>query len=296
MRHEIFDGTDRHDAIAVNRPNSIENRLSKLLIYLRQTYPGKGWEQYLENDSVIVWQKIIVSGHSQGGGHAGFISKQKEVARVVMFAAADVLPLLGRRADWVTMPGPTPPERYFGFIHELDESIPLTAQLNMWSDYGMPAFGDLVLTDSIAAPYNASHMLYSRLLITQGPVSYHGCIVVSYYTPKDANGNPIYEPVWEYMIGSTDSVSVGTVNLGELSLNVFPNPVLAGNSFFVKMPAPADGVLTLFAPNGMLIWEGRFSNKTDLEIPSTDLPSGAYWLKIATNTAVYSKKIIVHHH
>lgn len=89
VRLEILDGTDRTPLVDVNRANSAENRIIKLLIYLRSQYPNDNWGQFLIDDSTINWSKIIVSGHSQGGGHAGILGRYHSVARVVMFAAMD---------------------------------------------------------------------------------------------------------------------------------------------------------------------------------------------------------------
>jgi len=64
VRLEIKDGADRTPLVNVTRANSIENRLIKLLQYLRARFPNEGWGQYLENDSAIRWASIVVSGHS----------------------------------------------------------------------------------------------------------------------------------------------------------------------------------------------------------------------------------------
>ena len=68
---EIKDGVDRTNLVNVNRPNSIENRLIKLLIYLRTQRPAENWGQFLLDDQTINWTRVVVAGHSQGGGHAG---------------------------------------------------------------------------------------------------------------------------------------------------------------------------------------------------------------------------------
>lgn len=46
-RMEVIDGIDRTSAIDVNRANSIENRLIKLLHYLDDNHPSENWGQYL---------------------------------------------------------------------------------------------------------------------------------------------------------------------------------------------------------------------------------------------------------
>ena len=134
-RLEVFDGADRHDSINVDVSNSIKNRTLKLLQYLATTYPSENWSQYYTG-TTINWNKIIVSGHSQGGGHAGIISKLNTVDRVVMFAATDWINSLNRYADWITWNSVTTSDKYYGFIHQQDEAINLNLQKDTWIQYG----------------------------------------------------------------------------------------------------------------------------------------------------------------
>ncbi|MGE5352631.1 MAG: BPSS1187 family protein, partial [Acidobacteriota bacterium] len=70
VRLEVLDGKDRTQLVNVSRQNSIENRLSKLLIYLKTNYPNDLWNLYLKPDGTPEWSLIIVAGHSLGGGMA----------------------------------------------------------------------------------------------------------------------------------------------------------------------------------------------------------------------------------
>ena len=150
VRLEIIDGTDRTDLVDTSRAHSIENRLIKLLQHLNATAPGDGWGQYLQADSTINWRQIVVSGHSQGGGHAGIIASEHEVARVVMFAANDFNVLRQRPAGWIDAENPTPPSAYYGFGHIRDEPVDLTNLLTTWETYGLDAFGPVVNIDTLA--------------------------------------------------------------------------------------------------------------------------------------------------
>jgi len=131
VRLEIKDGIDRAPLLNITRPNSIENRLLKLLAYLRRRFPNDGWAQFLANDSTMSWPSIIVSGHSQGGGHAGIIGRYHPVARVIMFAAMDYNSREGKPANWIaaptSTPNATPAERFFGFSHQRPD-FPLNDQ------------------------------------------------------------------------------------------------------------------------------------------------------------------------
>jgi len=205
VRLEIKDGTDRTPLVTITRANSIENRLIKLLVYLHARFPNDGWKQYLEDDLSIRWSSIVVSGHSQGGGHAGIIGRYHRVARVVMFAAMDYNARVGRPANWIALPSSTPnatpPERFYGFSHQRDEGVNFTIlSTQIWPAYGMDAFGPVVNVDDTAPPYHNSHMLTSNL---EAPTqNYHGCIVVDRNLVLLPDGTPVYKPVWEYLLGA----------------------------------------------------------------------------------------------
>jgi len=203
VRLETKDGVDRSNLISVNRPNSIENRLIKLLIHLRNTAPNQDWGQFLLNDNAINWSKVIVSGHSQGGGHAGIIGRFHSVVRVVMFAAMDFNGATNSVANWIALPNSTPnattPDKFFGFSHQRDEMVNYTRlSTRVWTAYGMNNFGAIANVDIINPPYNNTHSLTSNAECA----NFHGCIAVDARLVLQ-NGAPVYKPVWEYLLSNT---------------------------------------------------------------------------------------------
>jgi hypothetical protein len=96
------------------------------LAHLDAAQSSYGWDAYLAGD-VPRWERIIVSGHSQGAGHAAFISTQRRVARVVMFGGGPDRSA-GQLASWVA-PGATPGSRYFGFVH-VDDVQPVKPRVS----------------------------------------------------------------------------------------------------------------------------------------------------------------------
>src|SRR3954452_1037580 len=72
-RMEILDGRGESPVVAVDRANSIENRLSKALQYLAATYPGEGWAQFVDAGGTPKWSEIVVAGASLGAGEAVLI-------------------------------------------------------------------------------------------------------------------------------------------------------------------------------------------------------------------------------
>lgn len=204
VRLEIKDGINRSNLVNVTRPNSIENRLIKLIIYLRTQRPAENWGQFLIDDSTINWTKIVVSGHSQGGGHAGIAARFHPVLRAVMFAAMDFSVATGSPAKWIREPNTTPnasaPDKFWGFSHRRDEEVNFLLLANtVWTAYGMPPFGSIVNVDNFASPYNNSHSLTSNIECA----NFHGCVVVDARLVRDQNGVPVYKPVWQYLLSNT---------------------------------------------------------------------------------------------
>ncbi|NJN64844.1 MAG: hypothetical protein HC882_08155 [Acidobacteria bacterium] len=115
VRLEIIDGVDRTPLVSISRANSIENRLAKALAWLASAQPGEGWERFLDAGQPR-WERIVVAGHSQGGGHAPVIAKYREVARVNMLSAPNDF-IGAALANWLDDPHVTPASRYFGFSH-----------------------------------------------------------------------------------------------------------------------------------------------------------------------------------
>ncbi|MGH7595205.1 MAG: T9SS type A sorting domain-containing protein [bacterium] len=206
VRLEIIDGIDRTPLLNITRPNSIENRLIKLLAHLPSRAPNAGWAQFLENDSTIIWSSIIVSGHSQGGGHAGIIGRYHRVARVIMFAAMDYNGPERKPANWIAVPdstpNATPAERFYGFSHQRDGLVNFAIlSALIWPAYGMNAFGPVVNVDTAARPYSNTHSLTSNL---NSPTNnYHGCVAGDRHLALQPDGTPVYKPVWEYLLSNT---------------------------------------------------------------------------------------------
>lgn len=204
IRLEIKDGIDRSNLVNVTRPNSIENRLVKLLIYLRTQRPNENWGQFLLDDQTVNWTRIVVSGHSQGGGHAGIAARFHPVLRAVMFAAMDFSVAQSAPANWISQPNTTPnasaPDKFRGFSHRRDEEVNFTLLVNtVWRAYEMPPFGAVVNVDNFSPPFNNTHSLTSNIECE----NFHGCVVVDARLVRNQNGVPIYKPVWQYLLSDT---------------------------------------------------------------------------------------------
>jgi hypothetical protein len=206
LRAEQLTGENVSAQFAVNRTNSIENRLVSLLSHLDQRFPDSGWGAYLEA-GVPAWSRIVVAGHSQGTNVAAFLAREYRVARVAMFAgptesgnAAGRQPV-AQPSAWLLGPHATPSDRYFAFGHSLDAQINLQAQ---WAaiKLGMDRFGPPVNVDNSPLEFEGSHLLLTdaKAAPPKKPViPNHGTTIRDDVTPKLLNGQPLFAPVWQYM-------------------------------------------------------------------------------------------------
>ena len=298
VRGEYLDGIDRTPVVTVSRANSIENRLVKLLQYLHRQNPQDNWAQYIEGnaagDSVPRWSSIIVAGHSQGGGYAGYIATQRRVARSIMFCALDYNEALRSLSAWVTGAKATPQADFFAMAHERDELVPYAALSGpMWSAFGIPSAGAVVNVDAVKPPYPQTRSFSTALasaplgvLLTISPL--HNTPVVDVNVPLEG-GRYVYQPVWEYMLTAPSlTTSVQSVQTG-MTVNIFPNPVRDRITI-----SGIEGVSNLVITNTL----GQVMLTQKNELPPTtfdvsSLPSGMYLLHLRTNNTHLTKAIQV---
>lgn len=268
VRREIIDGTDRSLLVSVNRANSIENRLIKLLQYLHTQHPAEGWNQFYDSvTGKIRWEKVVISGHSQGGGHAGLIAKYNAVERVVFFASPkDYSNALKKPAAWITDTHATPTGAYFGFSHAQDDSgCTPQQQLDIFKLLGMNTFGNVINVDNIASPYQNSRILTSTLAVNNP----HNSVAVDNGVPLTAS-KPTYLPAWTYMLTqpitsapTSPTVSPATPVVTALppdpvlspTLTVYPNPGHQVFTVAVSVPQRAAYRLTVLTVQGQLVRE-----------------------------------------
>ena len=260
----IQGGTNAEPDFSVSRVDSIENRLTRIIQYLDGKYPAENWGQYLDAQTNIVWPQIVIAGHSQGAGHAGLIAKLFPVVRSLMFADTDWWFPGNRPADWISAPGVTSNELYFGFVHVQDPLVLYSWEIPTWDDYGMSQFGVPLLVESNAIPFQGSHMLTTDLPTqnNQTGQAYHGATVTDADTPLQPNGKPVYLPVWQWMMtgppvlpslqinaqGTNVQLSFGTRSGYAYQLQESTNPVAAIWSNSVP-PITGDGTLQTVSRN-----------------------------------------------
>ena len=152
--------------IAIERPESIENRLVKLLLFLKVQRSTENWDQFLNGDGTTKWGAIAVAGQSQGGGHAALIGIKHRVARVMCFGSPkDYSKRLNAPAAFYREQAATPKSLFFAFNHRQDP-VGCTPQelLKNLKALGLDAFGPPVDVATQEFPYH-----HTRILTTSFP-------------------------------------------------------------------------------------------------------------------------------
>ena len=285
VRREIIDCTGRSSLLSVNRANSMENRLLKLLQYLHQQKPGEGWNQFYDASGQLIWEKLVLSGHSQGGGHAGVMAKYRRVARVVFFASPkDYSNALRKPAAWINATHATPTEAYFGFSHaEDDQGCSPQQQLDIYNLLGMNNFGPFINVGGAASPYQNRRILTSSLSVANP----HRAVLVDNAVPLTA-GKPTHLPVWTYTLTQAISTTTTippshTVTVPGIITGTGSNdPILSGVDFVVY-PNPGSGPfsvnLTVDRPSAYLLRVTSLTGQTILT-ETGQATAGLNWLTI----------------
>jgi hypothetical protein len=202
VRREVITGQDLSPLVNVGPADSILNRLGKLLVHLKTQYPNEAWGQYLDANQSPVWARLNLSGHSQGGGHAGVLAKLYSVNRVAYFSSpADWDDVRNAPAAWMSGPSLTEASRQYGFSHLRDPLVAYAHIVPIWRSLQLDGFGAAVSVDTTPNPYAASHQLNTDA--TPGstqPTAAHGATVFDVSVPKNPDGSPVFAPVWSYML------------------------------------------------------------------------------------------------
>ena len=104
---------------------SIISRLVAMLRMLNDDHPGEGWGRYLNGDEPR-WDRIVLSGLSQGAGMAAYMAKQHMVRRVVLFSSPwDYREPDRSLAPWLSDRSATPMDRWQAEYHEQENTADL---------------------------------------------------------------------------------------------------------------------------------------------------------------------------
>jgi hypothetical protein len=218
-RREILDGRGESTVVAVDRPNSIENRLTKALQHLATTYPTEGWSPFLDTsgaEPAPKWSEIAMSGQSLGAGQAVVAGMMHPLHRVVAFGG-----WTDAKHGWVA-PGSTPSSRYFTLIHARDNFFARTCYgyvgLGLAQTCPLPGFtvppatvdpANPLLAENRQAPFGAPQVVLNlepfRLDGVTDP--YHTSTTRDGWIARDPDGMPARKLLnaWRAVLGDSDA-------------------------------------------------------------------------------------------
>jgi len=226
FHQEIIYGQPVSPDVFVNESNSILNRLIKLVIYLDNLYPSEGWGEFLIDQENVAWHKLVLSGHSQGGGHAAFMAKDNQVDRVIMFASPnEYSDFFNAPTEWLSESGATPDSCFYAFLNLKDEIVDFGEQYSCVESMNITTWGDSLIVDNEICPFDNSRIPYIDYegFGILGPN--HNAVVIDNFLPLDGEV-PKYLETWRYLLDLCPiSSSVLETESSSSKLEVFPNPV-----------------------------------------------------------------------
>lgn len=164
-RLSILTGVPQPDAAAeladLTPDEGVSERLASALLTLEATDVDGGWGQFvdpqkrLEPETAIRWEKVFVSGHSQGAGHAALLGKRHQVARALLLAGpCDGVG--GGLASWLSSPAGfrTQPSTHFVGLGAAGDLLCPRAP-EAWDALGLPAASQT--RDAASCPLATPH-------------------------------------------------------------------------------------------------------------------------------------------
>lgn len=202
IRLEATAGVDASKSVEIAEADSAKGRATRLVQWLVKKHPQGRWEQFLiAGGKELDWTKVVVGGSSHGATSSARFAMHQKVARVVMFCGPR-----DNTEDWQAGPSATPLNRFFGYTHVLDGGWTGDHYQRSWLMLRLNQFGPIVNTEKEKAPFG-----HSRRLTTDAPLKGtdkeqaakgHGYVTPSKGSPKDAQGRPLQEDVWQYLFTS----------------------------------------------------------------------------------------------
>jgi hypothetical protein len=187
-REEICLGNPASNVVSVDVFNSVNTRATKLVVYLKATFPNENWGQYLTTSNTLQWSKVVVAGHSQGSGHACYLGKKNLVDRVVMLSGPnDYSTHFSAPGNWLTVSGLTPLTKHFALLHAKDEIVAFDYQVANLRGLGLLGFKqNPTPVDNLPSPFDNARVLALNISAN----SFHASTV---------GQNPILPDVWKYL-------------------------------------------------------------------------------------------------
>jgi hypothetical protein len=153
-RFDEFDGKGRAPSqVKVPRAECVEVRVTKALSYLQMKNPQGDWAYFLKKDGTVRWSDVVFIGHSHGATSSAAYAHLVRAWRAISLSGPrDTNPVT---ATWLTMPTPTPIDRYFGFTGTADSQHQDHIKAMEAAHY----VGTLTSVEGMQPPFGGSHRL-----------------------------------------------------------------------------------------------------------------------------------------
>jgi hypothetical protein len=229
VRRELLDGRGESSVVDVDRPNSIENRLTKLLQHLVANHADEGWAPYLDvsgDEPAPKWSETVIAGHSLGSGQAALIGMLHPVARVALFSGWS-----DAKHGWVHIDA-TPSDRYFALTHQRDTFFARTCYaylaLELAASCPLPGFAipppvpdpanpflpdpdNPLLVENRQPPFGTRQLVFDLNPAPNPPQvlldPYHPASSRDAWVPKEDDGTPSQKLLnaWRSLLGDSDA-------------------------------------------------------------------------------------------
>lgn len=194
IRLEAATGRDFSTYIDIPKHDGMMQRAYCFVKHLAEKNPQGQWGYFLTADGKgLRWEHVILAGASHGSTTAARFAKHQKVSRVVMFSGPR-----DQTQTWQSLPSATPANRFFGFTHVGDAGWP-DHYHRSWKLLGLETFGPVINVDEADPPYNNSRQLISKADVGDNPKRAHSASTPGTSSPKNEDGNYLYEDVWEYL-------------------------------------------------------------------------------------------------
>lgn len=179
LQNNRLTGTAPFALSSVAPHDSILARLEAAIEGLDAQDPEGRWGRFTRGEQ-IDWSRIVVAGHSQGGGQAAYIAHLHRVLGQLTFGAP-IIASDTMAASWLTTPGATPPDAMYGFASAHDRHFDRIEA--SWLRLGLPADHRLVWADDDLGDAREAH---GR--------------VINDRTPRLPEGTPRFAGIWNAML------------------------------------------------------------------------------------------------
>jgi hypothetical protein len=215
-RMELLGGGGESSVVDIDRANSIENRLTKVLQHLEATYPEEGWSPFLDTGGAKPapkWSETVIAGQSLGSGQAVLIGMLHSVHRVAAFAG-----WTDANHGWVSL-GMTPSERYSTLIHQRDNFFARTCHaydaLDLVPSCPLPGFtippdpANPLLVDHREPPFRTPQLVFNLAPANlTGNDPYHSSTSRDGWIAKEDGGTTPSQKLlnaWRSILGDSDA-------------------------------------------------------------------------------------------